>query len=59
MNNKLVEFELTNIDMFIIYVGFGLVNVDMIRTLTRYKYDLLTRIVISTIDGATILIRTR
>ena len=31
-NNKWVEFGLTNIDTFI--VGFGLPNVDMIRTLT-------------------------
>ena len=34
-NNKWVEFELVNIDMFIIHVGFGLMNIDTIRILTR------------------------
>ena len=38
-NNKLVEFELANIDRFIIYIGFGLTNVDTIHTLTRHEYD--------------------
>ena len=39
MNNKRVEFELINIDTFIIRVGFGHVNIDMIYILTRYEYD--------------------
>ena len=43
-NNKWVEFGLSNVDTFIIHVGFGLVNVDTIRTLTRHEHDLLTRI---------------
>ena len=34
MNNKWVEFELANIDTFIIYVGLDLMNIDTIRTLT-------------------------
>ena len=38
-NNKWVEFGLTNIDMFIIRVGFGLANIDIIHTLTRYEHD--------------------
>ena len=48
-NNKWVEFELTNIDTFIIHVGFGLVNVDTIRTLIRHKHDPLIRIVIPSV----------
>ena len=43
-NNKWVEFGLANIDTFIIRVGFGLANVDMIRTLTRHEHDSLTQI---------------
>ena len=43
-NNKWVEFGLANVDMFIIRVGFGLTNVDTIRTLTQHKHDPLTRI---------------
>ena len=43
-NNKWVEFELKNVDTFIIRVGFGLTNVgltnvDTIYTLTQYKHD--------------------
>ena len=34
-NNKWVGFELANVGTFIICVGFGLTNVDTIRTLTR------------------------
>ena len=34
-----------NIDMFIIRIRFELINIDIIRILTRYKYDLLTRII--------------
>ena len=34
MNNKWVGFWLANVDTFIIYVGFGLANVNIIRTLT-------------------------
>ena len=41
-NNKWVEFELANVDTFIIRVGFGLANVDTIRTLTRHEHDPLT-----------------
>ena len=44
-NNKWVGFELATVDTFIIRVGFGLVNVNTIHTLTRYEYDPLTRIV--------------
>ena len=33
-NNKWIEFELENVNTFIIRVGFELANVDMIRTLT-------------------------
>ena len=47
-NNKWVEFELANVDTFIIRVGFGLANVDTIRTLTRHEHDPLTRIVTPT-----------
>ena len=43
-NNKWIEFELANIDTFIIRIGFGLANVDTIRTLTRHEHDPLTRI---------------
>ena len=43
-NNKLVGFVLANVDMFIIRVGFGLANVNTIRTLTRHEHDPLTRI---------------
>ena len=43
-NNKWVEFGLANVDTFIIRVGFGLINVDTIRTLTRHKHNPLTRI---------------
>ena len=35
-NNKWVGFWLKNVDTFIIRVGFGLANVDSIRTLTRH-----------------------
>ena len=38
-NNKWVEFELAHIDTFIIHVGFGLMNVNMISTLARHKHD--------------------
>ena len=48
-NNKWVEFELANVDTFIIHVGFGLANVDTIRTLIRYKHDPLTRIIIPSV----------
>ena len=44
MNNTWVEFEIVNVDTFIIRVRFGLTNVDTIRILTRYEYDPLTRI---------------
>ena len=43
-NNKWVEFELANVDTFIIRVRFGLANVNTIRTLTQHEYDPLTRI---------------
>ena len=43
-NNKWIGFELANVDMFIIPVGFGLANVDTIRILTRHKHDPLTQI---------------
>ena len=43
-NNKWIEFELANVDKFIIRVGFGLTNVDTIRILTRHEYDPSTRI---------------
>ena len=29
-NNKWVEFKSVNVDTFIIHIGFGLTNVDMI-----------------------------
>ena len=35
---------LANVDTFIIRVGFGLMNVDTIHTLTRHEHDSLTRI---------------
>ena len=38
-NNKWVKFELANVDTFIIRVGFGLTNIDTIRTLTRREHD--------------------
>ena len=43
-NNKWVEFELANVDTFIIRIGFGLANVDTIRKLTRHEHDPSTRI---------------
>ena len=36
MNNKWVEFELRNIDTFIIRVGLELTNIDMICILTQH-----------------------
>ena len=50
-NNKWVGFELANVDTFIIRVGFGLTNVDMIHTLTRHEHDPLTRIAIPRFKG--------
>ena len=47
-NNKWVEFELANVDTFIIRVGFRLANVETIHTLTRHEHDPLTRITTST-----------
>ena len=44
-NNKWVEFELTNIDTFIIRAGFGFTNVDTIRILTRHEHNPSTRII--------------
>ena len=35
---------LANVDTFIIRVGFGLANVDTIRTLTRHEHDPSTQI---------------
>ena len=46
MNNKWIEFRLTNIDTFIIRIEFGLTNVDIIDILTRHEHDPSTRIVI-------------
>ena len=43
-NNKWVGFGLTNVDTFIIRVGFELENVDMIRILTQHEHDPSTRI---------------
>ena len=43
-NNKWVGFELANVDIFIICFGFGLTNVDTIRTLIRHEHDPSTRI---------------
>ena len=42
--NKWVEFGLVNVHMFIIRVGFGLTNIDTIRTLTQHEHDPSTRI---------------
>ena len=44
MNNKLVGFELANVNTFLIHIGFGLTNVDTIRTLTRHEHDQSTQI---------------
>ena len=38
-SNKWVEFGLTNVNTFIIFVGFRLTNVDTIRTLTRHEHN--------------------
>ena len=38
-NNKWVEFELMNVDIFIIYIRFKLTNVNIIYILIQYKYD--------------------
>ena len=46
MNNKWIEFELTNINTFIICIGFGLTNINIIDTLTRHKHNPSTRIII-------------
>ena len=35
IKNKLIKFELANIDIFIIHIGFELTNINMINTLTR------------------------
>ena len=43
-NNKWVGFGLANVHIFIIRVGFGLMNIDTIRILTRYEHESLTRI---------------
>ena len=43
-NNKWVGYELANVNTFIICVGFGLTNVDTIRTLIRHEHDPSTRI---------------
>ena len=43
-NNKWVGFGLANVDTFIIRVGFELLNVDTIHTLTRQEHDPLKRI---------------
>ena len=40
-NNKCVEFELANIDIFIICVGFGLTNIN---TTHEYELSLLPRV---------------
>ena len=42
-NNKWVGFGLANADTFIICFGFGLTNVDMIRTLIQHEHDRSTR----------------
>ena len=44
-NNKWVEFELANVNTYIIRVRFGLMNVDTICTLIRHKHNPLIRIV--------------
>ena len=54
-NNKWVGFRLANVDMFIIRVGFGLANVETIRTLTRHKHEPLTRIATPTIRQVRLL----
>ena len=38
-NNKWVGFELTNVDTFIIRVGFGFKNINTIHILTRHEYE--------------------
>ena len=38
-NNKWVKFGLTNVNTFIIRIGFGLANVNIIRTLIRHEHD--------------------
>ena len=38
-NNKWVEFELANVNKFVIRVGFGLTNIDTIHILTQYEHD--------------------
>ena len=43
-DNKWVEFGLANVDIFIIRIGFGLMNINAIHILIRYEYDLYTRI---------------
>ena len=43
-NNKWVRFGLANVDTFIIRVGFGLANINTIRTLTQHEHNSLTRI---------------
>ena len=47
-NNKWVVFWLTNVDTFIICVGFGLKNIDTIHILTQHEHDLSTQIAIPT-----------
>ena len=42
------NIRLTNVDTFFIRIGFGLANVDTIRTLTRHEHNLSTRIVTPT-----------
>ena len=48
-NNKWIEFGLVNFNTFIICVGIGLANVDMIRILTRNEYNPSTHIVTPTL----------
>ena len=38
-NNNQIKFEIANVNTFIIRVGFGLMNVDTIRILTRHKHN--------------------
>ena len=38
-DNKCVGFTLTNIDIFIIRIGFELTNIYIIHILTRHEYD--------------------
>ena len=40
---------LTNVDTFIIRIGFGLTNVDTIRILIRHEHNLSTRIATPTL----------